>query len=503
MKKFIVMLLVIAMVFGLCACGGSADEGGTGSAGSKDEVKFDTLAVGVSRQDITPDHPIGAHINGGGDPNRLAEGILDDLTITCIAITDKENNTILFYSQDIHNPVGSWTTTYRENISQATGVPVDHIFMTATHTHSSLMPTDTTNANNIEFTEKYEAAIIAAAQEAMADRVPSQMYCSEVDAKEANNGQAMAFVRHLLMKDGSVFGSNFGKYNYAMIAGFPYEADNEAQLIKFVREGKNGVLMMNWPAHSTFHGTTTLRNISADYPAYVRHYIEENTDYTFALFLSGAGDQTPHSSLYPQANHGLECDAYGAALGKIIADYTAVDANFRQVTDDVIKLQNKVLTVDTNKIPDELAALALKAKDVYDYFLENGQTAGTEYAVQQGFQSCYEARSFVSRLKLEDTAEIPLDVLSLGNMAFAIARYEISGGSSKAIKDAFKNGSDYTMAFMVGYCNDNLGYIPNEMNYEYNNGRSSYEAYDCHYAKGTCELLTDTYIQMIKDLKNS
>lgn len=500
MKRVLTLILTLVMIVSLCACGGETGEKESGKDAEK-EPTFDTLAVGVSRQDITPDHPIGAHINGGGDPNRLAEGILDNLTITCIAVTDKGNNTVLFYSQDIHNPVGSWTTTYRQNISDATGVPVERIFMTATHTHSSLMPTDGTNANNEEFTAKYEAAIITAAQEALADRAPAQMYCSEVDVKEANNGQAMAFVRHVTMLDGSVTGSNFGTYNFAMLSGFPYEADNEAQLIKFVREGKDGVLMMNWPAHSTFHGTTALRNISADYPAYVRGYIEENTDYTFAIFLSGAGDQVPQSKLYPKVDHHLECDAYGAALGKIITDYMADDANFRQVEDGVIKQQNKVVTVATNKISDEQMALALKAKDVYNYFLENGQAEGNTYAIANGFQSCYEARSFVSRMNLEDTMDIPLDVMTLGNMAFAITRYEISGGSSKAIKDAFKNGDDYTMAFIVGYCNDNLGYIPNELNYEYNNGRGSYEAYDCKYAKGTCEQLTDTYIQMIKDMK--
>lgn len=500
MKKVLAIILTLIMILSLCACGGSGEEDGKDTG---KETTFDTLAVGVARADITPDNPIGCHINGGGDPNRLAEGILDDLTITCIAITDKENNTVLFYSQDIHNPVPAFTDGYRRGISEATGVPYESIYMTATHTHSSLMPTDASQPGNIEFTEKYEKAILDAAKQALADRAPAQMYCSEVDVKEANGGQAMAFVRHYLHLDGSVAGSNFGTYKQAMMCGFPYEADNEAQLIKFEREGKDGILMMNWPAHSTFYGTTTLKNISADYPAYVRHYIEENTDYTFALFLSGAGDQVPQANLYPKANHGLECDAYGAALGKIIADYTAQESNFRKVEDDVIKQQNLVLTVDSNLIPEEMSELSVKAGDVYQYFLEHGQAEGTTYAIENGFQSCYEARSFVSRGSLPPTQDISIDVMTLGNIAFPIAGYEISGGSSKAIKDAFKDSNGYTMAFMVGYCNNNLGYIPAESNFEYNNNRGSYEAYDCHYAKGTCEQLTEAYIQLIKDIKSA
>lgn len=493
MKKLITMLLVCALVLGLCACGEGDTAGKT----------YDSLHVGVSRQDITPDSPIGCHINGGGDPNRLAEGILDDLTITCIAITDNTGNTVLIYSQDIHNPVASFTNGYRQKISDETGVPYDNIYMTATHTHSSLMPTDDSQPGNVEFTAKYEKAIVAAAKEALEDRAPAEMYCSEVDVKEQNGGQAMAFVRHYVLTDGSVAGSNFGNYSNGKIVGFPYEADNEAQLIKFVREGedKNPVLLMNWPAHSTFHGTTTLKNISADYPAYVRHYIEENTDYTFALCLSGAGDQTPNASLYPEANHGLECAEYGATLGKIIADYTAAEENFRKVEEGAIKQKSVTLTVDSNLIPAELSDLAAKANDVYQYFLDNGQTLGNTYAIANGFQSCYEARAFVSRGNLAATQQITIGVMTLGEMAFAIAPYEISSGNSKAIKDAFKEQNGYSMGFVIGYCNDSLGYIPEESNFEYNNGRSSYEAYAGTYAKGTDKVLEENFIQMIKDLK--
>jgi hypothetical protein len=302
-----------------------------------------------------------------------------------------------------------------------------------------------------------------------------------------------------------VAGSNFGKYNQALMCGFPYEADNGAQLIKFVREGegKNPVLLMNWGAHSTFHGTTALRNISADYPAYIRTYIEENTDYTFAMVLSGAGDQTPHASLYPVANHGLECDAYGAKMGQLIAEFTAQDSNFTLVEDGAIKQKHVVITADTNKIPESQKELAAQAQDVYDYFLENGQADGNTYALSKGFQSCYEARSFVNRLEItEDTKDIPIDVLTLGNMAFAVASWEMSGhDSARVIKDTIKESGLYDMAFIMAYCNNNLGYIPAKSNYEYNGGRGSYEAYDCEYAPGTCEKLAEGFIQALKDLK--
>lgn len=495
MKK--VLTIVLALVMILCLFAGCGEKEG-GKQG------FDGLAVGVGRVDITPDNPIGAHINGGGDPNRMAEGILDQQVITCVAITDEQNNTVLFYHMDLHNPnAEGYTDANRQAISAATGVPFENIYMAATHTHSFLGPSDTSTDKNIAWAEKFNGAIVEAAKMALEDRASATMQAGTMDAKEANGGQPMAFVRHYLLSDGSVAGSNFGNYSNGQIVGFPYEPDNEAQLIRFTREGKNDVLMMNWPAHSTFHGTTALRNISADYPYYLRTYIEQNTGATCAIFLGGAGDQTPHASLYPAANHGLECADYGAALGKLVVDFMGVEGNLKPVEDGVINQKTVTVTVNTNKIPAELSDLASQAQDVYDYFLENGQADGTTYAVSKGFQSCYEARSFVNRLQLPDTLDINIYTMTLGNMSFAIAPYEMSSSSATAIKHSILESGAYDMAFIMAYCQDNLGYIPAESNFEYNNGRSSYEAYDCSYAKGTCELLADTYIQTLKEMKGN
>lgn len=493
MKRILALVLAICMI--LCIFSACDKK-------SKKRDSFDTLAVGVGRADITPEDWQGAHINGGGDPNRLAEGILDEQVVTCVAVTDENNQTMLFFHQDVHNPVAEkYTNDARQLIADATGVAFENIYMAATHTHSALGVGDTTNEKNEAFNKRYFEAIVEAAQQAMDDRAPATMFAGAMNAQEENGGQAMAFVRHYKLTDGSIAGSNFGNYSNGQIIGFPYEADNEAQLIKFEREGKDPVLMMNWPAHSTFHGTTALRNISADYPYYLRTYIEENTDMTVAIFLGGAGDQTPHAGLFPAANHGLECADYGYKLGELVTNFINTDGNMTQVEDGAFNHKSVTITVATNKIPAEQQDLADKAEDVYKYFLENGQAEGNTYALQNGFQSCYEARSFYNRLDLPDSLDITIDVLSLGNMSFAVAPYEMSGESARYIKNAIAESSEFDMAFIIAYCQNNLGYIPSVSNFEYNNGRGSYEAYDCSYAKGTCEQLAETYVNSILELK--
>lgn len=491
MKKILSLLLAAFMMLTLVACGNS--EAPAANNAEQSEQGFTSLHVGVSRADITPKDPIGIHINGGGDPNRLATGILDRQTITCIAITDKNNQTVLIYSQDIHNPVASaFTNKCRQDVSDATGVPFENIYMTATHTHSSLLPTDTTTPQNVAFTNRYFEAVVETAKEALADRAPAVMYGGAVDAKEAS-GQDMAFVRHYTMSNGTVAGSNFGSFS-GTITGHPYEADQEAQLIKFVREGKEkDVLLMNWPCHSTFNGTTTLLNVSSDYPAPLRDYIEANTDCIFGIFLGGAGDQTPRSN-WREDNHGLEYKEYGEALGKIIVDHIAVESNLTQFTDDAFKFNRYTFVANSQISAAEDIALA---QDVYNYFLENGQTKGTTYAVQKGFQSPYEARAIVNRANLPPTIDVPIEAVSLGNMSFVFAPYEMAGGHAMQIKD----NTPFDMTFVVAYCNDNLAYIPVEVNYEYNDNHGSYEAYDSKFEKGTGTALANKYLEMLAELK--
>ncbi len=487
MKRIFALLLAVIMVLCLCACGGDTEEGGKESGGSG------VLEVGVSRQSIMPSSPIGVHITGGGDPNRISTGYLDELTITCIAITDAQGNTVLMYSQDLHNPHKAFVSICKTQITEATGVPAEDIYMAATHTHSSLLPTDTATSGNVDFNNKYYAAVVNAAKEALADRAPAVMQGGNLDINEVSDHD-MAFVRHYSISDGSVAGSNFGSYNNGKIVGHPYEADQVAQLIRFVREGKDkDVLMMNWPAHSTFNGTTTLLNVSADYPAPLRTYIEDNSDCIFGIFLAGAGDQTPNS-LWVEDNHGLEYQAYGQALGKIVLDN--MESVLQPIADGTIQQTELNYTATTNPSDAETVALA---SEVYNYFLANGQTAGTQYAIQKGFYSAYEARAIVARSGLPATKDIPLRAMRLGDMSFVFAPYEMSGPNARFIRE----NTPFEMTFVMAYCEDTYGYVPVPENYEYNGNRGSYEAYDSDYCKGTAEILADNYISMLGDLKNS
>lgn len=93
------------------------------------------LMAGYSRRDITPDKPV--HIAGGNWRGRVSEGVLDPLQTTCVALKMGED-TFLLYTLDLKVTTKNITNPARAYISRATGVPEEHVLLTATHTHSSV-----------------------------------------------------------------------------------------------------------------------------------------------------------------------------------------------------------------------------------------------------------------------------------------------------------------------------------------------------------------------------
>lgn len=185
------------------------------------------LQAGYGRADITPDHPV--HMQGGNWRGRISTGILDRLYATCIALTTGDT-TVLLYTTDLKLVTKNFSEVTRDEISAATGVPRDNIFLSATHTHSSVAiryPWEGVE----EYRAFFNAAAVRAAQDAMADRAPCAVYTGVSETEGLN------FVRHYLAKDGTVCGSNFGTHKLGYV-GHIKEPDRQMQVVQLRREEK-------------------------------------------------------------------------------------------------------------------------------------------------------------------------------------------------------------------------------------------------------------------------
>ena len=428
MKRILILILTLALVLGLCACGNP----GVGS-----------LRAGFGRASIMPKTSV--PLAGGDWTKRYSTGEMDDLSITCVALRQQEQ-TILLYSMDLITATDNFVDPTKAAVSKATGVPQENILMNATHTHSA--PAIRNDFEGVvEYRELFFKAAVQAATDAISDLDGTEIYYGSTMT------EGMAFVRHYLLTDGSYAGSNFGNFENGEILGHSTEADGELQLVKFARKDKKDILLMSFPAHATFNGGSAQTKLSADFPGITRAYVEENADVLAAYFIGAAGDQISRSSIEGEGKFQKdEYRPYGEALGKY-----AVDA-----LGNLVKMKNAGMALSTvtftGKSNKEKVEKFLEAKSVIAIAREYGVSAPETIAAarENGFSSYYEANAVKGRVSAPPTRSMELRVMKLGNLGFVFAPYEMFSTQGMYIKEQ----ADCDMTFIVTNSEGDMGYIP-------------------------------------------
>ena len=475
MKKIIALTLSLVMLLGLMACGG------TGTSGSDDHAAATGLQVGFGREIIMPQDYTKAHIAGGDAANRVAKSIKDNLYITCIAFQEG-GQTFLLYTMDAINSSESVTKPAKAAITQMTGVPAENIMMCATHTHAGVSLTYDWDGLT-EHIRMFNEAAAYAAKNAIKDLTPADVYHGNVETEK------MAYVRHYELSDGSFAGSNFGNFSNGTIVGHSAEADGQFQLVKFVREGKKDVVMMNFPAHATFASTADTY-ISADYPGPTRDFIEQNSNSLVAFFAGAAGNQTPNSNMSGEAPFTRsQYKEYGAALGKY-----AVDAlpGLTKAEGDAFKFTTVKYTGKTNKEKLELLPYAPEVVAAAKEY-GNIHSKTVELARKYGFSSYYEANAVIGRAKTAETRDMNVSAMTIGNVGFIFAPYEMFGSHGVMIKE----GSVCPTTFISTCSGGSNGYIPDDRGVEI----ECYEACITNFAPGTGAELAQLFIDTLADLQ--
>ena len=188
------------------------------------------LLVGYARVDITPSESV-PMAGYGNTSNRFSQVILDHITATCIAFTQGED-TILLYTQDLVCTNHAWAKPIRERIEKELGVPVDHIYIHATHTHSA---PDTLSQEPaiLRYQPFHAEQLFNAAKMALEDRSPAQLLGTKTHTENLNH------IRHYLREDGTVVGDNFGNFSKAPIVGHVDSSDSEMRIVKIQRDAED------------------------------------------------------------------------------------------------------------------------------------------------------------------------------------------------------------------------------------------------------------------------
>ena len=440
MKRFLILLLVVTLLLGLCACGGEAEA-----------PKLEGFHAGYGRASIAGS--AGTPLAGYGDGlSRLSEGIMNQLYATCIAMTDDAGKTVLLYTSDAICTNTEWVEDIRAAITEATGVPADCIQLSATHTHSGPDIRDSLNKESAYYKDIYLPAFVEAGKQAMEDRAPATVASGDTQV------QGLNFVRHYVMDDGNMAGDNFGDTTNHKAVKNHHVADGQVQLIRFVRQEKKDIVAINFQAHpklvstaATAYGQTNRKMQSSDFVGGTRDYVEANADVLFAYYQGAAGNINPLDSYILLQNTPAQTDlkAYGKALGGAVIE--AMDSLTEMTADPVLKTKQTI-------------------------FMADPKNGGEKIAME-------------------------LDAVVLGNIGMVTAPYEMFDTNGLQIKEGSPFETTFVITYAngrFGYIGSDETW-----DYKTADGSAAYEISGLGYvARGTGEKLADEFVSMLKELNS-
>lgn len=292
----------------------------------------------------------------------------------------------------------------------------------------------------------------------------------------------MNFIRHYEMNDGTYRGSNFGS-STSGIKCHARPTDPRMVLIRFAREEKPDIVMMNWQAHNDNVRDVGYYNLSSSYTGHVRKQFEKLTGMYFAFFQGASGDQNPESWV-PAERHGLNYIQYGEKLAQ-----HAVDAlpKLQPVTGAGIKTTRLHFQAPVDHSWDHMLE---QANEVFRVWKTVGKEEGDALGKTYGFTSSYQSRDIRNRAKMGTHLEMQLNAFRIGDMGFVTGPNEMFSTVGIHVR---ANAPFETVFIIAG----NYLYLPCEQAYDIR----SYEADTGYFAKGTAEKMADTFVEMLKEVK--
>ncbi len=423
------------------------------------------LKVGFSRLDVTP--PLGSAI-AGYFYHRYASGVLDPIELNAIAITNGKD-TVVMVSADILGMVERYADPVRRNIAEKLGIRAENVIIAALHQHTSIGIFDgnpimkDTAYTDLLFRKMVDAAVLAAAD----------MKEAKMSYAEGETSEPISFVRRYFMKDGSI-GTNPGRLNPDIVRPAS-EADNTVRLVRFAREGAKDIALVGFSTHPDVIGGDML---SADWPGFVRRFVEADHADAHCIFFNGTQGDTNHIDV----NKPQREDSYAQArdMGRIVADTVAA-------------LWDKTAPVAGEEIAAEMTTVYTKTR-----------TDGEErYDEMKAFYDDYEAGRLEKEphITMLTTAKriinirtariyvpVNITVISVGGVAFV-------GFGGEPFTQYSRNAAAATDKRVITICcaNGYSGYLPTEAAF----AEGGYEASSSMFSPNLESLVSDAVRELL------
>jgi hypothetical protein len=259
-----------------------------------------TLMAGAATADITPQSSV--FLFGYPHVPRSSTGVHDRLEAAALYMR-QDGREVIFIANDLIFVGKSLCAEVRRRISIKTGVPMDAIAITATHTHSGPVMVDYVSNSADPVVPKADPVYLKGVAESMVEAA-----CAAVrSARPAEAGLAVAQAEGV--------GSNRHDPTGPADPAVP------VLMVRALADQQPIACMMVYAMHTTvLHEDSTL--VSGDFPCFTRRYLRAQgllPEHCPVLYHNGAsGNQSPR--YVAQANTFAEAQRLGEKLGAAVAD---------------------------------------------------------------------------------------------------------------------------------------------------------------------------------------
>ena len=415
------------------------------------------MKAGFARLDVTP--PLGSPVDGHWQ-DRVSNGILDPIQLNALAVSDGAKRIVMIAGDFLGIEIFH-VNNMKEAIRAATGLENEEIFLSGTHTHTSVFLREKPTANlPQEYIRMLYRKYADVAQMALADLADATLYTAAQKTAEP-----IGFVRRYRLSDGSV-ATNPSTAQCALITGRCDESDNTVRVLRFCREEKKDITLVSFSTHPDVVGG---EKYSADWPGFVRRFVEAEHPDTYCLQMTGTeGDSNhldfckpkeerfPHGTGYPHSCY----------MGRVIADaINAVWGNMTPCTDGELFAKQSSIFVRSNTTGEEKYDECKKMyTDFYAGRLDH-RPSGTELAFARRVVNIRESMSIYR--------ELPIGLIGIGEVrivTFAGEPFTAYGESTRAL-----TGGKFTLTLAL--TNGYQGYLPHARAFE----EGGYEAANSHF----------------------
>ncbi|MDH7460629.1 hypothetical protein QEG73_05045 [Chitinophagaceae bacterium 26-R-25] len=452
------------------------------------------VKCGVAQANITP--AVGCRL-AGHFYEIVSTGIHDSLWAKAIVL-QQGNEKYAFVFCDLIGITTDISSKARAMASEQTRIPVSHIVVAATHSHTGPLfygfQRDYFHNKALQKGEdpheKTDYPIFLEEQIASAV-VTANAQMTTVNMQVLVDHQNFSHNRRYYMKDGTVM-FNPGPLNPNIVSpAGPVDPDVEMLLIRDAKSKKALSGLTVFGMHADCVGGT---DIGADYPYYLEQSLKKyfGKNYFSAFGLGPCGDVNHidvtkdlpiYDSAYPKQ--------FGKALASTVIDNSAKMKAVKMPA--LAMLSQKVSLPLQVPLQEQIDSAKIiinglyEAKETGEYIKHAGGEAGD-------FLKRVEMSKYLNLSKRKATIEEEVQVFRIDNETAIVG---LPGEIFAALGLSIKKASPFKNTIVITVCNNRTSYIPTRKAF----AEGSYEVTNSIVMPGSGEMLVDTAVELLNKLK--